>query len=61
MLSHDDVDKAYDELINKIHTIYDDFCPVQNIKINDTESAKPWLSNGLSNAIKTPSHMVGIF
>ena len=52
VLKQEDVNIAYDTFVDYITKLYEDCCPVKNVRCKHNEIKKPWLTQGLLNAIK---------
>ena len=50
VLKETNVDKAYDEFITRIKTIYNEECPQSKVKVQVKNVNKPWFTTGLKNA-----------
>ena len=61
VLRSDDVNIAYANFINTFNTLYNLYCPVKKVKIEDTCRKKHWLSYGLKNACRKKNHLYILF
>ena len=54
VLSHSDINEAYNDLLNDFTLLYNHCCPLRRVNnSNKSEQKKPWLTNGLKNAWPT--------
>ena len=57
LLISDDVNVCYDTFINHFTTLYNNHCPVKQIKITKRKLYKPWFTKGLQNACKKKNNL----
>lgn len=57
LLNNDDVNICYDNFLNKFLTLYNEYCPVKQIKATKHSVYKPWFTKGLKNACKKKNHL----
>ncbi len=61
VLNSDDPNNAYDIFVTKFTSLYNKHCPIVNIRIKNRNLEKPWLTNGLINAIKKKNNLYKTF
>ena len=53
----DDVNICYDNFLNKFLQLFNEFCPVKQIKTSQNKVYKPWFTNGLKNACRKKNQL----
>ena len=60
LLDSNDVNICYDIFLNTFTTLYNQNCPVKQIKITKRKTYKPWFTKGLQNACKKKNNLYAL-
>ena len=56
-----DVNQAYEMFLNKFLLVYNECCPVRQVKLKQIVKQKPWMTRGLINACKKKNSLYRIY
>ena len=59
-MDSNDVNICYDTFMNTFTTLYNQNCPVKQIKITKRKTYKPWFTKGLQNACKKKNNLYAL-
>ena len=60
LLNINDVNICYDTFLNYFTTLYNQNCPVKQIKVTKRKAFKPWFTRGLQNACKKKNNLYSL-